>query len=429
MSAGWRSTTVQEFVDRGEAELKTGPFGTQLHASDYVEHGTPVINVRNIGFGTIVPEKLEYISEATVSRLSSHLLQADDIVFGRKGAVERHAFLKSGHDRWFQGSDCLRLRASGPNLVPRFLSYCFLTEDHKQWMMNQCSHGATMASLNQAIICRIPFRLPPPTTQRHIADVLSAYDDLIENNTRRIKILEEMAQMIYREWFVNFRFPGHEKARMVESELGPIPKGWTAKRLGDVAGVNKHSIKSSLPPEEIHYIDIASVSTAKIDRKEPMRFADAPGRARRIVRPGDTIWSTVRPNRRSYALILNPEPNLIVSTGFAVLTAETVSYSYLYFATTTDEFADYLTNHATGSAYPAVTGKDFENAPLLVPNESIGNRFHELTGPMLDLSWNLHQRNINLRKTRDFLLPKLISGEVPVEAADEAAAELMGQTA
>ncbi len=93
MTGEWRSTTIQEFVDRGEAELKTGPFGTQLHASDYVEQGTPVINVRNIGFGIIVPEKLEYISDETVNRLASHLLKADDIVFGRKGAVERHAFM------------------------------------------------------------------------------------------------------------------------------------------------------------------------------------------------------------------------------------------------------------------------------------------------------------------------------------------------
>jgi hypothetical protein len=197
MTGGWRSTTIQEFVDRGEAQLKTGPFGTQLHASDYVEHGTPVINVRNIGFGTIVPDKLEYISDETVDRLASHLLQAEDIVFGRKGAVERHAFMKSRHDKWFQGSDCLRLRVNGPNLVPRFLSYCFLTDDHKQWMMNQCSHGATMASLNQAIICRIPFRLPPPPIQQGIASILSAYDDLIENNTRRIKIVKAIAQTIF----------------------------------------------------------------------------------------------------------------------------------------------------------------------------------------------------------------------------------------
>ena len=189
MSATWKKTTIQEFVDRGEAELKTGPFGTQLHASDYVENGTPVLNVRNIGFGSILPEKLEFINEETVARLNGHLLQKNDIVFGRKGAVERHALIRDRQHHWFQGTDCLRLRLSSPEVLPRFLSYSFLTDAHMRWMMNQCSHGATMASLNQAIINRIPLRLPDRKTQEKIVSILSAYDDLIENNTRRIKIL------------------------------------------------------------------------------------------------------------------------------------------------------------------------------------------------------------------------------------------------
>lgn len=103
--------TIQDLQDKGEAELKTGSFGTQLHARDYVKEGTPVINVRNIGFGDIREEKLEFISEETVQRLASHLLEPGDIVFGRKGAVERHVFIQSKQAKWFQGSDCLRLSA------------------------------------------------------------------------------------------------------------------------------------------------------------------------------------------------------------------------------------------------------------------------------------------------------------------------------
>src|SRR5438105_2906123 len=134
MSFVWKKTTVQDFVDRGEAELKTGPFGTQLHASDYIENGTPVINVRNIGYGSILSDKLEFISEQTVARLREHLLQPGDIVFGRKGAVERHALVRDQQRDWFQGSDCLRLRLSSPGLSSRFISYSFLTDSHKQWM-------------------------------------------------------------------------------------------------------------------------------------------------------------------------------------------------------------------------------------------------------------------------------------------------------
>ena len=178
--------------------------------------------------------------------------------------------------------------------------------------------------------------------------------------------------------------------------------------------MNELSIKGDAP-EEISYIDIASVSTGSIDAVVKQPFNEAPGRARRIVRKGDTIWSTVRPNRRSFALILCPEPNLIVSTGFAVLSPRTVPYSYLYVATTTDEFADYLTNHATGAAYPAVNSKDFEAAKILIPPTGLLDKFHAAVEPMLQLRHLLKTRNANLRTTRDFLLPKLVSGEIGVK--------------
>ena len=105
-----------------------------------------------------------------------------------------------------------------------FISYLLKTIDF--WAFNS---GSAQASLNRNFIYPHEVCVPDFNSQDRIASILSAYDDLIENNTRRIKILEEMAQMIYREWFVNFRFPGHEKVKMVESELGPIPEGWTVE--------------------------------------------------------------------------------------------------------------------------------------------------------------------------------------------------------
>ena len=296
-----------------------------------------------------------------------------------------------------------------------FLYYFFHWK--KQHFYNS-AYGAAIQNINTEILRNTDIALPPLPIQERIGCILSAYDDLIENNTRRIKLLEEMAQMIYREWFVNLRFPGHEKVRMVDAEIGPIAEGWTLVTLRDVARVNEQSINAGLGLEEITYIDIASVSTATIESKVRMRFEESPSRARRIVRHGDTIWSTVRPNRRSYALILDPEPDLIVSTGFAVLTAHAVPYSYLYFATTTHAFAEYLTNHASGSAYPAVNAADFENAKLLKPPASLMNQFHAATADILSLQQRLHLQNLNLRQTRDLLLPKLISGEITVETVE-----------
>jgi len=297
----------------------------------------------------------------------------------------------------------------------RFVKYAI---DTMKLRMQSISRGTTQDNLSLDKLLSFEIPTPPLPTQRKIAAILSAYDDLIENNARRIAILEKMAQTLYREWFVHFRFPGHEGVRTVDSELGPIPEGWEVVKLGDIADINRTSIRKNEAPEHINYVTISSVSPGRIEKVEPMAFEGAPGRARRIVKHGDIIWSTVRPNRRSYCLILDPVPNMIVSTGFAVITARTVPYTYLYHALTTDEFVGYLTNHATGAAYPAVSTDDFEDADVLLPPSELLALSHRVVLDFFDEKQNLHKRNGVLRRTRDLLLPRLISGEVDVAGLD-----------
>lgn len=288
----------------------------------------------------------------------------------------------------------------------------------QQSLKERLDTGSAQAQITVNALEPFLVTIPDLPTQRRIASILSAYDDLIENNTRRIAILEEMARSIYEEWFVRFRFPGHEQVKMVESELGSIPDGWSEQPVGKLVAINAKSIRAGKAPEEILYIDIASVEPGAITQKQPYRFDEAPGRARRLVTHGDVLWSCVRPNRRSYALVLKPESTLIASTGFAVLTAQRVPYSYLYYAVTTESFVGYLTNHATGAAYPAVTASTFEAAPVMLPVRDVLDQFHTLVSPMLDLAESLRRKNANLRATRDLLLPKLISGELPAQAIE-----------
>jgi type I restriction enzyme S subunit len=300
----------------------------------------------------------------------------------------------------------------------RFILYSLLARrEYVLGIADEAAHGTKRLQTDRFLA--VPVSLPNLPMQRRIASILSAYDDLIENNTRRIAILEEMARRIYEEWFVRFRFPGHDQVQKVASELGLIPEEWRVGSLGEAAAINARSIRPADAPLEILYIDIASVVPGAITQKQPYRFSEAPGRARRVVGHGDVIWSCVRPNRRSYALILQPEPALIASTGFAVLSAKSVPYSYLYFAVTTDDFVGFLTNHATGAAYPAVTASTFEAAPFLIPEEEVADQFHAVVAPMLDLSETLKRKNANLRATRDLLLPKLISGELDVSTLSE----------
>ncbi|MHB1620635.1 MAG: hypothetical protein ACYCTY_11750 [Sulfuricella sp.] len=221
-----------------------------------------------------------------------------------------------------------------------------------------------------------------------------------------------MARSLYREWFVHFRYPGHESVPLTAFPLGPIPQGWEVKKLGEIAVVNRAQINAKTAPDELRYIDIASVSPSQIDSVTTYAFADAPGRARRVVQHGDVLWSCVRPNRRSHTLVMHPETNTIASTGFAVLTAKTVPFTFLYFATTTDDFVSYLTNNASGVAYPAVTAPTFEKAELLIPSPVLLERFGKATIAMAEQTHTLQSQTANLRSTRDLLLPRLLSGQV-----------------
>lgn len=411
----WKTTTIQEFVDNGEAEVKTGPFGTQMHASDYVEQGTPVINVRNIGFGSVVPEKLEYIGEETVDRLKGHLLRKNDIVFGRKGAVERHALIRDQHDGWFQGSDCLRLRVRSPELSPIFLSYCFLTDSHQKWMMNQCSHGATMASLNQAIVCRIPLKYPDIRTQNTISGLLSAYDDLIETNTRRTKILEQMAQMLYREWFVNFRFPGHDKVKMVESEIGPIPQGWGANTIGDLCDDIRRSVNPSDVPAETPYIGLEHMPRKSIALSEWGEAGQVQSTKLRF-NQGDILFGKIRP----YFHKVGTAPiNGVCSSDAIVIVPKEVKYSsVVLLCASSDDFVAQATQTSQGTKMPRANWGVLARYPIAIPDLPLLERFNGIVVPMIELLINFIFRNRCLRKTRDLLLPKLVSGEVSVEQVE-----------
>jgi type I restriction enzyme S subunit len=143
------------------------------------------------------------------------------------------ALITEREDGWFCGTGCLRVSLGNKILDPNYLYYFLGQESVIAWIANQAV-GATMPNLNTGILRSVSVRYPSIKAQARIASILSAYDDLIENNTRRIKILEQMAQMLYREWFVNFRFPGHEKFKVVETPYGKIPDGWRVLTLSEL---------------------------------------------------------------------------------------------------------------------------------------------------------------------------------------------------
>jgi len=379
----------------------------------------PLVKGENVSQGCILWDISKRWSAADWPSLEKYQLRAGDVVVAMDRpwvpAGLKWAYIRSDDPKALLVQRCSRLRSNTPKLDQDFLRFVIGGPGFESYVI-PITTGVNVPHISGKQILDYEFALPPLPVQQRIAGILSAYDELIENSQRRIKILESMARALYREWFVHFRFPGQEHHPRVTSPLGDIPQGWEVKKLSAVAEVNRAQINARSAPEHLHYIDISSVSPGQIDSITTYAFADAPARARRIVQHGDVLWSCVRPNRRSHVQVMHPEPDTIASTGFAVLTSTKVPFTFLYFATTTDDFVAYLTNNATGAAYPAITAPTFEKADLLVPSAALLKEFGDATIPMAEEIHALQRQIQNLRRTRDLLLPRLLSGQIDVEA-------------
>ena len=203
MAGEWGETTLGELLAYEGGSVKTGPFGTTLKVKEYSKNGVPLISVGEVGYGSLrVHDKTPRAPREVVERLPEYLLEAGDIVSGRKGAVDRSALVKPEQTGWFLGSDGIRLRLP-TTCDARFMAYQLQGEASRSWLLQHAT-GTTMASLNQAILERVPILFPPLRQQRAIAHILGTLDDKIELNRRMNETLEAMARALFKSWFVDF---------------------------------------------------------------------------------------------------------------------------------------------------------------------------------------------------------------------------------
>ena len=409
----WPKVQLQAIALHEKGAIVSGPFGSNISAKYFVEEGVPVIRGNNLtkGITKFIDEGFAYLTEAKAAEFRNCIAVTDDIVFTAAGSIGQVGMIPpdSRYEKYVISNKQLRVRLDRSKANPNFV-YAWLSSPLMVRYLENMNNGGAVPLLNLGIVRKVPVPLPPIETQNKIADILSAYDGLIENNRRRIALLEEAARLLYREWFVHLRFPGHEHVKITDG----LPVGWGWRTLGDIAETNKESYRAKELPDEIDYIDISSVAQGRVISKTRIPASEAPGRARRKIRDGDTIWSNVRPNLRAYALMLEPEDLDVVSTGFTVLTATRVPSTWLYMFVTTDNFVGHLVNHATGAGYPAVRPEDFERAALPLPPRVLLDHFHEAAEPNLRLICKLDQQNQKLAQARDLLLPRLMNGEVAV---------------
>ena len=375
--------------------------------------GFPFLSFSIVFNKWFIPEQLYDLVEVNEKERTIYSIKKGDVFITRTSETMEElgmstVALKDYPNATYNGFT-KRLRPITELLEPRFIGYYLRTPEFRGKFM-AFSAMTTRASLTNDDLLNLEVPVPPLSVQQRIASILSAYDDLIENNQKQIKLLEEAAQRLYKEWFVDLRFPGHEGVKVVDG----VPEGWESCKLRDVAEINGRNIDEDYPYDKINYIDIGSVRNGRILEKANYDLEEAPGRAKRIVQDGDVIWGMVRPNLRAYAMVLNPDKNDVFSTGFAVLTSKKVPFSFLYCNVTTEEFVGYLVNCTNGAAYPAVKPIHFKEYNVSIPQNNLLNKFHNITEPYFRKIYYLNKQISSLHEARDRLLPKLMSGEIEV---------------
>ena len=177
----WQDSTLGELARLDGGLIQTGPFGSQLHQAEYETEGVPVVMPKDIADGRISGASVARVSEQTANRLQRHKLKPQSIVLPRRGEVTKRAYIRDEQEGWLCGTGCLKIELDGRHLVPAYLYY-FMEQEHVTKWLLQHAVGTTMLNLSAGIVSALPIRYPTPDVQRAIADNLTTYDDLIENN-------------------------------------------------------------------------------------------------------------------------------------------------------------------------------------------------------------------------------------------------------
>lgn len=391
--------------------------------------GIPLITAKIVKGGRIERANEFIAPDAYQSWMRRGIPQAGDVVVTTEAPLGEVAQL--GNEQVALAQRLISLRGKTEVLDNTFLKFLMQSPDVQDQLRARAT-GTTVLGIKQSELRKLMLRLPPIHEQRAIASTLGTLDDKIDLTRRMNETLEAMARALFKSWFVDFdpvrtRATGRAcslpdwlvnlfPARFVYSEAGEVPEGWKVGSLRDVCALNPEVWSKQTRPSTINYVDLSNTKWGRIDSIAEYRHQDAPSRAQRVLRPGDTIVGTVRPGNGSYAYI--SEEGLTGSTGFAVLRPTRADYApFVYLAATAHDKIDELSRVADGAAYPAVRPEAVVATPVVRANDGVLREFARLAGPILERIAVNESESRKLADLRDALLPKLLSGEPLLKSA------------
>ena len=396
------------------ADVQTGPFGSQLHKDNYVNKGTPIVTVEHLGNKWFTSQNLPMVSDEDKLRLAKYCSQEGDVIFSRVGSVDRCSYVSKEYSGWLFSGRCLRVRPrSGIN--PEYLYYFLTNEGTKQYIRN-IAVGATMPSINTKLLNEVPVKIPSLPDQCRIASILSSLDRKIELNNKINADLEEMAQAIFKNWFVDFE--PFKDGKFVDSELGMIPEGWKVGRADDFYQINigktpprkEHKWFSTNPADKI-WVSIANMGNSGIFISDSSEYLtkEAVDSHNIIMVPRNTILLSFKLTVGRVAIADKELTTNEAIARFILSDDKYMEFLYLYL-----KKYDYNSLGSTSSIATAVNSKTIKGMQMLQPSDKIIDAFHIQVNPIFEKIRSLAKENSRLSLLRDTLLPRLMSGELEV---------------
>ena len=386
------------------ADVQTGPFGSQLHKDNYVNKGTPIVTVEHLGNKWFTSQNLPMVSDEDKLRLAKYCSQEGDVIFSRVGSVDRCSYVSKEYSGWLFSGRCLRVRPrSGIN--PEYLYYFLTNEGTKQYIRN-IAVGATMPSINTKLLNEVPVKIPSLPDQRRIASILSSLDRKIELNNKINADLEEMAQAIFKNWFVDFE--PFKDGEFVDSELGMIPEGWKVGTLGDIAEITMGQSPAGNSLNEnregmIFYQGSSDFGfrfpSIRVFTTEPKRLAVA----------NSVLFSV----RAPVGDINVAKEECCIGRGVASIKSKYGHDSYLFYTMKSlhklfDSF------DGEGTVFGSINKKTLSTIQILLPSDGIVEQFNNIASSFDNRIRSLSDESSRLSLLRATLLPRLMSGELEV---------------
>lgn len=390
----WNEASIDEIKSSEKYSCVGGPFGSDLTGAHYVDFGVPVIRGINLPFDKkFSVDDFVYVSEEKANKLKSNTAYPGDLIFTQRGTLGQVGIVPFGKfDRYIISQSQMKLTIDSAKADPLYVYYYFRTKQSIVRIEN-LSLQAGVPHINLGILKKFKIPLPPLTIQKTIASVLSSYDELIENNNQRIKLLEELAEEIYKECFVRFRFPGYEKTKVING----LPEGWEKLQVLEIierypAG-KKYDNNTALEKGNVPILDQGQSGLIGYHNDEPSVFANLDDPI--IVFANHTCYQKlIQFNFSAIQNVLPFKSNLKYNRDIY----------WLHYATKNlIQFNDYKGH------WP-----EFSSKKTIVPNLETAKSFGLIIKPMLNEIYVLEQKNEILKQTRDLLLPRLISGKLSV---------------